>query len=292
MIRLDRWMAQCGLPRREAQIVLGAVLGWSRAQLLAHPEHLLSAAELQRLERLAVRLRAGEPLAYVLGEREFHGLMFRVTPDVLIPRPETELLVDLALQKLDAVGLAACVLDLGTGSGAIAVALAHARPQMQVWAVDASAAALTVAQDNARRLLPAQRTGGPVRFVQSDWFAALRDPLAAAPRFDCIVSNPPYVAQHDPHLPALRHEPALALTGVRPSADGLDDLRRIIAQASDFLHPHGWLLLEHGYDQAQAVRDLLHAQGWREVFSARDLAGIERVSGGRCPSRQQTPAAP
>jgi len=294
MTRLSDWMQASGLARLDAQVLVGTVLGWSRAQQVAHPEQELRDADLARLNALAARLRAGEPLAYVLGEREFYGLTFRVTPDVLIPRPDTELLVDLALQTFDALpplsGRRA--LDLGTGSGAIAVALAHARPVAQVWALDASAAALAVAQANAQRLLPAQRAGGAIRFVQSNWFSALREAEAAVPRFHCIVSNPPYIAQHDPHLPALRHEPTLALTGERPSADGLGDIRHIVTQAADFLHDDGWLLVEHGYDQADAVRALLAAQGFRAVFSARDLAGIERVSGGLCPHPRARQSAP
>lgn len=294
MTRLADWTHASGLARLDAHVLVSAVLGWSRAQQVAHPERELRAADLDRLNALAARLRAGEPMAYVLGEREFYGLMFQVTPDVLIPRPDTELLVDLALQKLDALPppSASRLLDMGTGSGALAVALAHAREQAEVWALDASAAALAVAQSNAQRLLPPQREGGAIHFLQSDWFSALRRSGSASPRFDCIVSNPPYVAQHDPHLPALRHEPALALTGQRPCADGLDDIRHIVAQAAEFLHDDGWLLLEHGYDQAEAVRALLTAQGWRAVFSARDLAGIERVSGGLCPRPRPTQSAP
>ncbi|MDD4885308.1 MAG: peptide chain release factor N(5)-glutamine methyltransferase [Thiomonas sp.] len=294
MTLLAQWMRACGLARLDAQALVSTVLGWSRAQQVAHPEQELHSADLAQLDALAARLRAGEPMAYVLGEREFYGLMFQITPDVLIPRPDTELLVELALQKLEAFAPSSTprVLDMGTGSGAIAVALAHTRPQAEVWALDASAVALTVAQSNAQRLLPPQRAAGAIRFVQSDWFAALRHVDATAPRFDCIVSNPPYVAQHDPHLPALRHEPALALTGQRPSADGLGDIRQIVAQAADFLHATGWLLLEHGYDQADAVRALLAAQGWRDVFSARDLSGIERVSGGLCPRPRQIQSPP
>jgi release factor glutamine methyltransferase len=294
MTRLADWTQASGLIRLDAQVLVNAVLGWSRAQQLAHPEQELRDADLARLNLLAARLRAGEPLAYVLSEREFYGLTFQVTPDVLIPRPDTELLLELALQKLDVLPPSSNLraLDMGTGSGAIAVALAHARPLTQVWALDTSTAALAVAQANAQRLLPAQRAGGAIRFVQSNWFSALRDAGAAAPRFHCIVSNPPYIAQHDPHLPALLYEPMLALTGLQPSADGLSDIRHIVAQAAEFLFDDGWLLLEHGYDQADAVRALLSAQGFRAVFSARDLAGIERVSGGICPRPRSTQSAP
>lgn len=294
MTRLADWTLASGLARLDAQVLVSTVLGWSRAQQVAHPERELHAADLARLNALASRLRAGEPMAYVRGEQEFYGLMFQVTPDVLIPRPDTELLVELALQKLDALpqSPSPCLLDMGTGSGAIAVALAHAREQATVWALDASAAALALAQRNAQRLLPAQREGGAIHFLQSDWFSALRIAGSASPRFDCIVSNPPYIAQQDPHLPALRHEPALALTGQRPCSDGLDDIRHIVAHAAGYLHDDGWLLLEHGYDQAGAVRSLLTAQGWRDVFSARDLAGIKRVSGGLCPRPQSTQSTP
>jgi release factor glutamine methyltransferase len=282
---LGDWIRQSGLPRVDAHALVRAVLGLDRAQQLAHPELLLTAADLRRLDALAARRRAGEPLAYVVGEREFYGLSFLVTPDVLVPRPETELLVELALAKT-AARVAPDILDLGTGSGAVAVALAHALPHAQVWALDASDAALAVAQSNARRLLPADRAGGPIHFLRSDWFCVLRGMGERSPRFDCIVSNPPYIAWYDPHLPALRHEPALALTGAHPSADGLHDLRRIAAEAADFLRDDGWLLLEHGYDQSAAVRDLLTTQGFRTVGSARDLAGIERVTFGLCPPRQ------
>ncbi len=294
MTALADWIGASGLVRLDAQVLVNAVLGWSRAQQAAHPERVLCAADLARLNALAARLRAAEPMAYVLGEREFYGLTFQVTPDVLIPRPDTELLVELALQKLRGLPPPTTprVLDLGTGSGAIAISLAHALEQAEVCALDASAEALAVALANAQRLLPMQRPAGPIRFVQSDWFSALQHTDTATARFDCIVSNPPYIAQHDPHLPALRHEPALALTGQRPSVDGLRDIRHIVAQASNFLLDTGWLLLEHGFDQADAVRALLQAHGWRDVFSARDLAGIERVSGGRCPLPQQMQSPP
>ncbi|MGE0072514.1 MAG: peptide chain release factor N(5)-glutamine methyltransferase [Thiomonas sp.] len=279
---LAQWLDASGLPRLDAQVLLHSVLGLNRAQQLAHPQRRLDAQAVARLDALAARLRAGEPLAYVTGEREFYGLSFQVTPAVLIPRPETELLVDLALQRLDALPPSAVrrLLDLGTGSGAIAVAVAQARPQVQVWAVDASTQALRVARGNAARLVDAGRPGGPIRFVVSDWFGGLDD---AAPRFDCIVSNPPYVAQHDPHLDALRHEPALALVGRQPSADGLGDIGRIVSAAPRFLLPHGWLLLEHGYDQAAAVRRQMLALGYGGIVSTRDLAGIERVTAGQCP---------
>ncbi len=276
------WMRGCGLPRLDAQLLLGHVLGLNRTALLTHPEKEIDAPALAQLDRLAERARGGEPLAYLLGRREFWGLEFAVTSDVLVPRPDTETLVQAALDVLAPAGACALpVLDLGSGSGAVAIALAHARPDVAVWATDLSAAALRVAQGNAQRLLPGDRPGGPLRWLQSDWFAA----LPADARFAAIVSNPPYIAAGDPHLPALRHEPALALVGSRPCADGLDDIRRIVAEAPRWLQPGGWLLLEHGYDQAAAVRALLPAAGFAQVDSQRDLAGIERVSGGCWPGQ-------
>ena len=217
---------------------------------------------------LLERRLGGEPIAYLLGEREFYGLTFKVSPATLIPRPETELLVELALQRIPQLG-ARRVLDLGTGSGAIALSIAHARPNAEVVAVDASAAALEVAQFNTQQLAL-----GNVRLLQSDWYAALH-----GERFDMIVSNPPYIAAGDAHLAQgdVRFEPSSALVS---GTDGLDDIRRICAQAKAHLKSKGWLLFEHGYDQAAPVRALLRQAGFAEVFSARDLAGIERVSGG------------
>lgn len=273
-----------GTARIEAQSLLQQVLQVPRAFLLAHPERSLDDSEQSRYEELLQRRLHGEPLAYILGEREFFGLTFRVTPATLIPRPETELLVELALQRIPSPqsphpqageggrqpGRGCNALDLGTGSGAIALSIAHARTDVSVLACDASAAALEVARENAQQLGIANAA-----FAQSDWYAAVK-----GQRFDLIVSNPPYVAAGDPHLQQgdLRFEPASALAS---GDDGLDDIRRIVAAASAYLHPNGWLLLEHGYDQAARVRELLQQAGFREVFSACDLAGIERVSGGR-----------
>lgn len=288
--------------RIEAQCLLQHVLKVSRAYLLAHPERCLNADEQARYQALLQRRLQGEPIAYILGEREFFGLNLQVTPATLIPRPDTELLVELALEKLPSppappparstpegapqlrcdptavpqvgeggrqAGRGKSVLDLGTGSGAIALAIAHARPAVSVTAVDASPAALQVAQDNARALAL-----NNVAFVQGHWFDAL-----GGRQFDVIVSNPPYIAAADPHLAQgdVRFEPQSALVA---GADGLDDLRSIVAQAPAHLRSGGWLLLEHGHDQADAVRGLLQEAGFAEVFSARDLAGIERVSGG------------
>jgi len=306
-----------GSARIEAQCLLQAVLQVNRAWLLTHPEQILGAEQQAHYAALLERRLRGEPLAYILGEREFFGLNFRVTPATLIPRTDTELLVELALQRIPkpSPGLSATlsrerergwgrgfrVLDLGTGSGAIALAIAHARPDIEVTAVDASQEALGVARENARRLLVQHESAhistkplvlsevegsmrtdsceaaviGNVRLLRSDWFAAL-----AGERFDLIVSNPPYIAENDAHLAQgdLRFEPRSALAS---GADGLDDIRRIVAGAKEHLNPGGWLLFEHGYDQAGRVRDLLGAAGYTGVLSARDLAGIERVSGGR-----------
>jgi release factor glutamine methyltransferase len=213
----------------------------------------------------------GEPIAQLVGTREFFGLSFDVTPDVLIPRPETELLVEIALTRIEGIEQPR-VLDLGTGSGAIAVAIASSRPDAQVWAVDQSAEALAVAARNASKLLGGDRT---LNLLQSNWTEALNPAL----RFEVIVSNPPYIAQHDSHLSEgdLRFEPRAALTD---EADGLSAIRTIIQTAPFFLAANGSLWLEHGYDQAAEVRALLTARGFSEVRSERDLAGIERASGG------------
>lgn len=255
--------------RLEVRMLLQRVLDVTRAHLSAHPEQLLSASEQFAYDALLQRRLRGEPIAHILGEREFFGLTLRVTPATLIPRPETELLVELALQRIPVSGKCR-VLDLGTGSGAIAIAIAHNRPEAQVTAVDASAEALQVARENARRLGIAN-----LQFMHGDWFAPL-----AGQRFDLIVSNPPYVAAGDVHLTLgdVRFEPRTALAS---GTDGLDDIRHIVAQAENFMERGAWLLLEHGYDQAGPVRTLLGQAGFAEVFSARDIAGIERVSGAR-----------
>ena len=210
-------------------------------------------------------------MAYLLGEKEFGGLTLQVDARVLVPRPDTEVLVDWALDALPKPGGAEPprLLDLGTGSGAIALTVAARRPDAQISATDASADALAVAQANAQRL------NLPLRFAQGAWLAAV-----PGERFDVIASNPPYIAEGDHHLVALSHEPLTALTA---GPDGLDDIRQIVAQAPGALRPGGWLLLEHGHDQAAAVRELLGTQGFEEVCSRTDLAGIERCSGGRWP---------
>ena len=255
--------------RIEVQCLLQAVLHVERVYLLAHPERNLKEAELAHYTGLLQRRLAGEPVAYILGEREFFGLNFKVSPATLIPRPDTELLVELALQRIPKQQPCK-VLDMGTGSGAIALAIAHACPHADVLASDASAAALAVARENARALGLAN-----VSFVQSDWFMAM-----AAQQFDLIVSNPPYIETDDPHLKQgdVRFEPVTALVS---GTEGLDALRKIIDQSAAHLAPGGWLLMEHGYDQSSRVRGLLEAAKFESVFSACDLAGIERDSGGR-----------
>jgi release factor glutamine methyltransferase len=259
------------LPALEARILLEHVLGWRRTELITRDDEALTTESVGRFEALAQRRIDGEPIAQLVGTREFFGLSFDVTPDVLIPRPETELLVEIALARIEGIDKPR-VLDLGTGSGAIAVAIASSHGNAQVWAVDQSAEALAVAARNALKLLGSDRS---LTFIQSNWTEFL-DP---ALRFEVIVSNPPYIAQHDPHLAVgdLRFEPRTALTD---EADGLSAIRTIIQTAPFFLAANGSLWLEHGYDQAAEVRALLTSRGFSDVRSERDLAGIERVSGG------------
>ena len=259
-----------GLDRLDAQLLLLHALGHAshdRAWLLAHDTDALPVATERRFAPLVARRAAGEPLAYITGQREFFGLDLEVSPSVLIPRPDTEILVEWALAYLPlSPEPPMAVLDLGTGSGAIALALKAQRPGAQVHAIDQSEAALAVARRNATRL------GLDIRLSQGNWLDG------SSERYHLIVANPPYVADADPHLPALAHEPLQALTA---GAEGLDDLRAIIASAPAHLHPGGRLLLEHGHDQATRVRQLLHTAGFADIASRRDLAGIERCSGGR-----------
>lgn len=262
-------LAESRLDPREAALLLREALEVDAAYLIAHPERVLTPAEAGLYQEWASRRRAGEPVAYLVGKKEFYGLEFRVTPDVLIPRPETELLVELALERVRN-GEPSRVLDLGTGSGILAITLAKYCPKAVITATDRSAEALAVAQANTRRLEVLN-----VTFVAGSWYAPVD-----RQRFDLIVSNPPYVAPEDPHLGQgdLRFEPQAALQD--GAADGLGSIRAIIAGASEHLKPGGWLLFEHGYDQAEACRKLLTEAGFTGVFSGRDLAGIERVSGG------------
>lgn len=258
-------LRESGLPRSEAQQLLRILLGCERAWLIAHAEELVGPSRLLTAQNWFARRRAGEPIAYITGEREFFGLALRVTPEVLIPRPETELLVELALERIPAGG---AVLDLGTGSGAVALALAHGRSGLQITATDISRAALAVARVNA------QRHGLAIDFVLGDWFDAL-----GAERFDLIVSNPPYVARQDPHLEHgdLRFEPRLALAG---GEDGMQCIGHIAAGARARLRPGGSLLFEHGYDQSARCMALLGGLGYTEVEDFDDLAGLPRVCAG------------
>jgi len=300
-----------GRPVEDARLLLAHVLGRDPAWLFAWPEHELDETQLARYRELLLRRAAGEPLAYLTGEKEFWSLPLKVTPATLVPRPETELLVELALNlsplppgdgrgvRRDVGGRDAAVkppgmdsrrsrrtprpspspptghdhrkvkvLDLGTGSGAIALALARERPGWQITATDASPEALAVAEENAQRL----RLGN-VRFLQGDWYQA----LPAGARFHLILSNPPYVAEDDPHLQrdGLPHEPGGALAS---GPEGLDDLRLIIAGAPRHLEPGGWLLVEHGMDQGEAVRELFRQAGFEGVETRQDLAGRDRVT--------------
>jgi release factor glutamine methyltransferase len=262
---LRRVQVDTGLEPVEIRILFCHALGLTRVQLITGSENEILATQAEHLARLLCRRLAGEPIAYLVGTREFYGLSLRVTPDVLIPRPETELLVDLAIERLPPRGRA---LDLGTGSGAIAIAVARARPDARVTALDRSAAAIDVARANA---LDNHVT---VEFLVSDWYHAV-----ANRRFELLISNPPYITADDPHLAQgdLRFEPADALTD---HGDGLGALRHIVGNAQAHLEPGGWLLMEHGYDQAGTVRGMLAAAGFVCVQSWRDIAGIERVSGG------------
>ncbi len=277
MTRLDARLAQAraelsaaGLPRREAEGLLCHVLGVGRAHLYAHPDDALTGNDLERFDTLLRRRLAGEPVAYLVGHREFWSLELEVTPDVLIPRPETEGLVEAVLQRLPD-DRTVRIADLGTGSGAVALAIASERPLAEVHATDTSEAALAVARRNAERLGQDR-----VRFHRGSWC----EPLEG--RFAVIASNPPYVDADDPHLREgdCRFEPPGALT---PGADGLAAIREIAAQAPAHLEPGGWLVLEHGWNQGDALREILAAAGFDAVETQRDLAGHERITLGRHP---------
>ena len=261
------------IDRLDARLLLEHVCGCRHADLIAHPERPLSVAQAAEFEALVARRAGGEPLAYLVGSAWFGDLEFRVTPAVLIPRPDTEVLVDVAVERTKTFAMPRIV-DLGTGSGIVAISLAGCCPDAEVVATDVSAAALDVARANAERHEVA------VRFVEGDWFVPLGDE-----RFDLVVSNPPYVVEGDPHLQlnGLPFEPRGALTDGVDGGDGLACIRRIVVGAPAHLRTGGWLLMEHGYDQAVEVRGLLLAAGFIDVASWRDNAGIERVSGGRWP---------
>jgi release factor glutamine methyltransferase len=266
------WAQTLGLPRLDAQVLLLHALGRAphdRAWLLAHGDDPLDTTVQTTFEANAQRRLNTEPVAYITGQKEFFGLMLQVDKRVLDPRADTETLVEWAMSCL-ADTANPDVVDLGTGSGAIALAIKHTRTDAQVCAVDASADALAVANANAERLAL------PVDFHHGSWLAPLNGCT-----FDAIVSNPPYVASNDEHLAALKHEPLSALAS---GADGLDDIRVIVREATQHLKPNGWLLLEHGYDQAHAVQTLLGNQGFVNVQSRPDIAGILRCSGGQWPT--------
>ena len=256
-----RWLAaNADLGRIDAELLLGHVLDMGRTRVLAYPETVLTNRQEERLNQLANRRRRQEPLAYILGRKEFYGLDFQVGEDVLVPRPETELAVELALRLAPRGGR---VVDLGTGSGCIAIALKVHRPDLRVAATDASFAALKVASANA------SANAADIAFVQGDWLTCLGGPL------DCIVANPPYVAADDPALAELQSEPAGALVA---GSDGLAAVRRVIEQAPCRMAPSACLILEHGYCQAPAVRDCLTLAGFRKIETHRDLAGLDRAT--------------
>ena len=268
-----RWATTAGIDRLDGQLLLLYVVGrpnHDRSWLVAHDDQRLQASEVGAFEALVTRRLAGEPLAYIVGVKEFFGLSFGVSNAVLIPRPDTETLVQWALQTINALETDTStphILDLGTGSGAIALAIKSQAPQCLVTAVDASPTAL------AQAALNGQRLGLDVNWRQSDWFANVDHRS-----FDVIVSNPPYIPANDPHLRDLRHEPLSALTS---GADGLDDLRHIVAHSGPYLREGGWLLLEHGYDQADRVAGLLKAAGFTAIGHQADLGGVTRCTGGR-----------
>jgi release factor glutamine methyltransferase len=266
---VSRALAASGLVPFEAKILLGHVLRRDRAWLAAHGDEPMTAREAKAFDALARRRRDGEPVAYLTGRREFYGLDLEVTPDVLIPRPETELLVELALVRIDDNEHAE-ILDLGSGSGAIALAIASERPTSAVLGVDVSVVAVELARRNASRL-----NLGNVAFIESDWFSKV-----PKKRYDAIVANPPYVAAGDAHLSEgdLRFEPPAALAA---GADGLTAIRAVIAGAAAYLSPRAWLLIEHGYDQADAVQAMLRDAQFSDVQSRRDLAGIPRIALGQ-----------
>jgi len=260
-------LAQCGLVPIDAQVLLAHALQRDRAWLVAHRDDALMRVQGDAFAALAKRRRDGEPVAYLTGVREFYGLSLMVTSDVLIPRPETETLVDLALEWLSG-DRDVRVLDLGTGSGAIALAIANARPRARVVATDTSSSALAVAHENAKRLSLAN-----VQTLRTDWYDGIDG------TFDLIVSNPPYIARDDPHLREgdVRFEPPRALVA---DDDGLAALRAIVAAARERLTPQGRIAVEHGYAQSQAVQALLRDASFTDIVVRRDLAGIPRVAGG------------
>lgn len=270
---IAQWLSESPLPKLEARMLVQAATGLSRVALITHDTQPLTDVQAACLNEWATRRQNGEPMAYILGGREFYGRFFRTTPDTLIPRPETEHLVETALAILPPN---AVVWDIGTGSGAIAVTLACERPDWQVTASDISEAALAVARDNAAQ------HGCRVEFLHGSWFDTVPRPPN---RFHAIVSNPPYIPQHDPHLQQgdLRFEPQTALTDF---ADGLTPYRHLAAHAAEWLHPNGWLMVEHGYNQAADIQLLFAKHGWQDIQTLPDLAGLDRITVGKRPTPQ------
>ena len=262
--------AAIAIDRVDAQVIMAHMLGVNRAYLASHPMQVLTESQDARIDLMVAQRAMGMPVAYLVGKREFYSRDFEVGPDVLIPRPETETLIEAVMSHSGEGGNPASALDLGTGSGILAVTLALERPGMQVTATDSSPAALAIAHANAKAL------GAKVEFLEGEWY----EPVEGR-RFDLIVSNPPYVAGGDPHLAQgdLRFEPRHALTD--GSGDGLDSIRHIVAGARAHLNPGGAILIEHGYDQAGAVAALLAKAGFADLASIQDLAGIPRVAGGK-----------
>jgi release factor glutamine methyltransferase len=278
----DALLAASGLPRLEARALLEHASGRDRSWLIGHGDETAPEPARSSFAALVARRRAGAPLAHLTGFREFHGLRMRVSPAVLIPRADTELLVELATRLAPACGR---MLDLGTGSGAVAIAVAVQRPDLEILATDLSGEALAIAAGNARDCL-APASGERIRFLAGSWWAALP---AGEPPFDLVASNPPYIAAGDPHLALgdLPHEPVQALAS---GADGLDAIRTIAAGARPHLTEGGWLLLEHGFDQGAAVRALLEAAGLERIATHRDPGGHERVTLGRNPAPGPNPS--
>lgn len=261
--------------QRDAEILLFHALNISRAFFYTHPETLIPQEKLLLLESWLTRRLSGEPIAYILGEKEFWSMTFKVTPDVLIPRPETEHLVEIVLNHFDEKK-SQTILELGTGSGAIAIALAKERPHWKIIAIDVSQAALAIAQENAKRLL-ASTTQIPtsLTFYHSHWFQNV--PTHFQHTFSAIISNPPYIAENDSHLTSLTHEP---LTALASGPDGLQDIREIITQSPLYLKPQGLLVLEHGFEQANAVSALFNKAKFTDVCTWKDWAGHDRITGG------------
>lgn len=271
MKTLSEWLKHTALPRNETRLLLQHITGYSHAQIITHDEQILTENQADAIHQLIHRRQMGEPIAYLLGQREFYGRHFRVSPDVLIPRPETEHLLEAALFRLPENGT---LWDLGTGSGIVAVSAKLTRPDSRVFASDISVAALAVARENAQNL------GAEVNFAQGSWFEAAAHFRLPEAGCDVLVSNPPYIEHDDAHLQQgdLRFEPQHALTDF---ADGLAHIRILIENGKKYLKPNGWLLLEHGYNQAASIRDLFAQYGYQHIATETDLAGLDRITFGQ-----------